>query len=248
MARTEGARVDLAFLADDRRPAHASGGPAPETAPVRVVIASDVRLYREGLAGSLSQERALSVVGIASRLQEALACARDLAPDVVLLDIALPDCLELVRTLKRVAPGVKTVAFAVLDADGEILACAEAGMSGYVQRDASIGELVETLTSVVRGELLCSPRLAGALFRRVATLSAERDRNAEPPRAPLTQREREILEMIDLGLSNKQIAARLRIEMATVKNHVHHILAKLQVTRRGEAAAQARRGNGGGLR
>jgi len=210
--------------------------------PVRLVIASDVRLYREGLAASLSQESALLIVGAVSRMSEALVLAREAAPDVMLIDVALPSCLELVQVLRGISPAVKTVAFAVQDADREVLACAEAGMSGFVHRDASIGELVATLTSVVRGELPCSPQIAGALFRRVGALSAERDRHSEKPHTPLTQREREILPLIDAGLSNKEIAARLSIEMATVKNHVHHILAKLRVARRGEAAARVRKG------
>ena len=104
--------------------------------------------------------------------------------------------------------------------------------------DASVAELVAAIESVARGESLCTPSVAAALMRRLASLA--RSWADADPIEPLTRREREILELIDEGLSNKQIAQRLRIELPTVKNHVHHILGKLGVHRRAEAAALAR--------
>src|SRR5262249_34883111 len=111
------------------------------------------------------------------------------------------------------------------------------GVTGYVTREASLDELVAVIQSVARGEMLCSPRIAGALVRRVASLAA-----ASPvrPRVALTGRELEIVALIDGGLSNKTTPGRLLIAVATVKNHVHSILEKLQVRARGEAAAEVR--------
>ncbi|HEX7241600.1 MAG TPA: response regulator transcription factor, partial [Longimicrobiaceae bacterium] len=126
----------------------------------------------------------------------------------------------------------------IVETEDVVLACAEAGVSGYVSRGASLDDLVGALRSVARGELVCSPHIAGSLFRRVAALSERREAS---PAAVLTPREREILGLIDQGLSNKEISRRLRIELSTVKNHVHNLLEKLQVSRRGAAAACLRR-------
>ena len=130
------------------------------------------------------------------------------------------------------------VALGVADADDHVLGCAEAGVAGYVPRDASLDDLVAVIESAFRGEAICSPRIAGSLLRRIATLAA--GQNGTMPLAHLTGREREIVRLIDRGLSNKEIARDLGIEVATVKNHVHNILEKLQVRRRGEAAARMR--------
>ena len=122
--------------------------------------------------------------------------------------------------------------------ESEILAVAEAGIAGFVTSDASVAELVAAIESVARGEALCTPSVTAALMRRLASLArswAEAD-----PIEPLTAREREILELIDEGLSNKQIAQRLRIELPTVKNHVHRILGKLGVHRRARPPRCAR--------
>ncbi len=130
------------------------------------------------------------------------------------------------------------MALAVSEVESDVLAWAEAGVVGYVPREASLEDLVSTIEAVVRGELRCSPRIAATLFRRVTKLSA--NRRHTPQGIHLTPRELEILDLIDHGLSNKQIAGKLGIEVATVKNHVHNILEKLQVNRRGEAAARMR--------
>jgi two-component system, NarL family, nitrate/nitrite response regulator NarL len=130
------------------------------------------------------------------------------------------------------------LALTVPNRETEILAFAEAGIAGFVTLEASVAELVEAIESVARGEALCSPSVAAALLRRLASLA--HSRTSADPTGPLTAREREILALIDEGLSNKQIAQRLRIELPTVKNHVHHILVKLGADRRAEAAALVR--------
>lgn len=207
---------------------------------IRVLIVAHIRLYREGLAQMLQEERRIAVVGTAVGADEAVLALREHEPDVVLLDMAIPDNVWLVRALVAAVPGTKVVALAVPEVEREVLACAEAGVAGYVTREGSVEDVVEAVESVARGEMLCSPRMAATLLQRVATLALER--SPESIEARLTRRELEILDLIDQGLSNKEIARRLTIELSTVKNHVHNVLEKLNVNRRGEAAARARAG------
>jgi two-component system, NarL family, nitrate/nitrite response regulator NarL len=204
---------------------------------IRVVIAAEIRLYREGIAHLLALEPDVSVVGAAAEPGEALRIVRECGPDVALVDLGAERGLATVRGLRREAPEVRVVTLGVDDGDADVLAWAEAGVSGYVARDASFEDLVETVRGVARGELPCSPQMAATLLRRVTALADEpRDAGTQ-----LTRREREIGCLIDAGLSNKEIAHHLYIALPTVKNHVHNILRKVGATRRGEAAALLRR-------
>lgn len=210
---------------------------------IRVGIVSEVRLYREGLAATLAARANLSVVGTAANRAEALDLIAREHPDVMVLDMAMAGALDLARAMGREAPSVKTVAFAIAELDRDVLVCAQAGVAGYVPCEASTDDLAAVIESVTRDELLCSPRIAAALFRRVAALSG-----ADEPAAgaSLTRRERQIARLIENGLSNKEIASHLVIEVATVKNHVHNILDKFGLTTRGEIAARLRDGRVGG--
>lgn len=207
-------------------------------APIRVLIVADIRLYREGLAQLLAREPQFQVVAAVARGDEALALVRQAVPDIALLDLGMPGGVEVMTVVREAAPGVRLVALAVAELDDVVLACAEAGAVGYVPRDASAQDLIAVLRGVACGEALCSPRIAGTLFRRVAALSGSRGSALAHTR--LTGREREIVRLVDRGFSNKEIARDLGIEVATVKNHVHNILEKLNVHRRGEAAARWR--------
>lgn len=203
---------------------------------IRLAVVTGVRLYREGLTQLLGREGGASVVGTAADLDDTLKLVRDLHPDVLLVDLATPGTLATVRAVRVIQPDLKIVALTVPEAEEEVLACIEAGVVGYVTREAGIGDLVAAVQSVARGELLCSPRVAALLRERLATLAASRG-TAEGD-AHLTTRELAILQFLEGGLSNKEIARHLGIEVATVKNHVHNILDKLHVHRRGEAAAR----------
>lgn len=205
---------------------------------IRLLIVTDVRLYAEGLQEVLSHEAELEVVGTAPERDAAVALLCSGMPNVVLLDAALPQCMLTARALLEADPTVKLVALAVPETEEQVLACAKAGASAYVTRDASVRTLVETLLRVTRGELLCSPKMAGSLFQCIRKLSTAH--TSTGPWPGLTSREQEVAELIGLGCSNKEIARRLSIEVATVKNHVHNLLAKLQVNRRGEATARLR--------
>jgi two-component system nitrate/nitrite response regulator NarL len=209
----------------------------------RLFILSDVRLVSEGLALALSQEPSVVVVGSSDPSLSPAQIAQ-FRPDVLLLDVARPSSLEVCLPLRRVLRDVKIVAFAVAEVDREVIACAEAGVSSFVSKRGSAQDLVAAVHRAVRDELLCSPRTAALLFNHIA---ASPRRSTTTGDNNLTRREREIVAFIEKGLSNKAIARLLRIGDATVKNHVHSILTKLQVRRRAEAAERSRRADLGPL-
>jgi two-component system nitrate/nitrite response regulator NarL len=164
---------------------------------------------------------------------------------VLILDFGTRDNLELARLVNVRLPSVKVVAFAVRDLETDVLACAEAGVSTYVGPESSVEDLVGAIRCALRDELCCSARMAAMLFRRVGMLARG---SLQLESGLLTRREEEILQCIEQGLSNKEIARTPRIRGTTVKNHVHNVLRKLSVRRRGEAAARlrARRDENGG--
>lgn len=207
-------------------------------AVITVLVASDVRLYREGLAESLKRHPSLDVIGTALRPDDAVRKAAELGPSMVLVDHAMADSLRTVRLITEARPDVLVIVLGVLESDEQVIACAEAGAAGYVTREASLQELVGTIESAARGELRCSARIAATLLRQVTRGAARR--HDTPERSRLTSRELEIVRLIEQGLSNKEIAARLGIQLATVKNHVHNLLDKLRVRHRTEAAARVR--------
>jgi two-component system nitrate/nitrite response regulator NarL len=201
---------------------------------IGILIVSAIRLYREGLAQVLSRFDSLAVVGQQADREGTLACLPAMVPNVVLLDMSTPESHAIAREVKAVGPSISIVALGISESEAEVLACAEAGVAGYVTRDESVEGLVATVKSAVRGELRCSARVAGSLVRRVAALAAERDPVLAKLR--LTDREFQILHLLEQHFSNKEIAVRLGIEVATVKNHVHNLLEKLNVHRRADAA------------
>lgn len=206
---------------------------------VSVFIVDDNRLLREGLVSMLGEQEDLVVVGSAASGGKALEQIKELRPEVALVDIGMPgkDGLEVTRALHRDMPEVKVIILCMPDLTDEILACIEAGAVGYVLKEASFDFLVETIRSAQRGESFCSPRMAASLFSRVAELAGERIPQSF---IKLTPREVEIINQVAEGLSNKEIAQRLSIEVQTVKNHIHNILDKLQLHNRLEAAQFAR--------
>jgi DNA-binding NarL/FixJ family response regulator len=202
-------------------------------AAVRVYVVSDVRLYREGLIASLARQSQLDVLG-AGCSSDVLSQIAPLQPQVLLLDLAARDSLTIPRHAQQILPGLLVVAFAVAEMEENVLACAEAGISAFVAQDGSVEDLVAAVLHALRGEVMCSPRIAALLFSRVATLSGGWP--TTPADASLTPREREIAALVACNLRNKEIARRLCLGPATIKNHVHNILQKLNIHRRGEIA------------
>ena len=229
---------------DSRSPTSLGGSENPSDEPfelelVQVFIVADVSVHRDGLQEVLEREARIHVIGATATVEESIVEITDLAPDVVLLDVAGEDRVAAIKALVQAIQGVKIVACAVPETEQDVIPCAEAGVAACLPRETPLADLVATIEHVASGESSASPRVAAMLLRRVATLAANRSSEAH-----LTAREEEVLVLIDDGLSNKQIARRLSIELATVKNHVRNILEKLHVHRRYEAAARMRARNG----
>lgn len=205
----------------------------------RLLILGEVSLYREALARTLGRDDRFEVVAVAGDAEEALALLEHVEADVFLVDTRMTGAVDAVRALSATAPHVKLVALAVPEVEDEVIAFAEAGAAAYVTLDGSLDDLASVVQSVERDEVPCSPGMAAVLFRRVAALA--RERQPDPLEEKLTMRELDVLRLIEEGLANKEIAIALSIELPTVKNHVHRILEKLNVHRRTQAAAWARR-------
>ena len=205
---------------------------------IDVVVASGVRFYAEGLAQALRGEE-ISVLLAVPDVDALLSVLVDAVPDVVLVDLAGMDQLEELRHVVTAAAPVPFVALAVREDDADVIGWAEAGVAGIVTRSASLVELTDAIFAAARGESPCSPTVPAMLLRRVAATSSERLRNAPMP--ALTAREREIADLLALGLTNKEIAARLFLGVSTVKNHVHNLLRKLDASSRVDAVARMRR-------
>jgi len=209
------------------------------TKPIRVFIADDNRLLREGLAAMLIEIEDIHVVGMASSGSQALEQIKKLSPHIALVDIGMPDKdgLDVTQALHADLPEVKVIILGMPDLTDEIMTCIEAGAAGYVLKEASFEYLVESIRLVQQGESFCSPRMAASLFSRVAELVREKIPESA---VQLTPREIEVINKIADGLSNKEIAEKLFIEEQTVKNHIHNILDKLQLHNRLEAVQYAR--------
>jgi two-component system, NarL family, nitrate/nitrite response regulator NarL len=216
-------------------PSQASSRAVAMSEPTRVVLASNVRLYRDMLANSLRRAQEFAIVA-STTVGEAESVARTQCAQLVLLDCADARDLEVVRRIAAI-PGVAVISLALEESADLILSCVEAGARGYLTRSGTLADLVAAMRSVSQGEMLCSPRVAAVLVQRLAVLAGDR---MTRDYSPLTAREREVAALIGQGLSNKEIARQLGIEVATVKHHIHHVLEKLHVTRRADAAAHLR--------
>jgi two-component system nitrate/nitrite response regulator NarL len=222
--------------AGERQAVNAGGSTAPRDRP-HVFILSDVRLFREGLALLLPRDGSVVLAGAGSA-GEAVNIVAGLKPDVLLLDATLGNLLACAQQVRHAVDGIKIVAFALSEVDQELIACAEAGARAFVGRDGSYQDLLCAIAKVWRGEFAVSPNQTALLLGRIAQLAETASSPSNP--AGLTRREREIVPLIERGLSNKEIARHLSIGTATIKNHVHNILEKLQLNRRGEIGARMR--------
>jgi two-component system nitrate/nitrite response regulator NarL len=204
---------------------------------IRVLVTSDARLYREGLECVL-RAAGVELMPSASCAMEALERVRSLQPSVVLLDMTMDESFSLARQVARVSSATRVVALGMTEVEGDVLTCAEAGIASYVTRAGSATDMLDAIHAAARGEVCCSPKIAGFLFRRIATMSNGRNGNGNGTEITgLTTREAQILRLLQQGLSNKMISRNLGIELPTVKNHVHSILGKLGVHSRAEVVS-----------
>jgi DNA-binding NarL/FixJ family response regulator len=211
---------------------------AADSENLRVIVVSEVRLLREGLAEILNRSPSISVVGLTADLTEAVASSATLRPHLMLLDSAYLGGAAAVAQTRQAGPDLRIVVFAVRETEENIIAWAEAGAIGYIPSTAGIADLVHLVTGIQKGEQSCSERVAGGLLRRIALMaSIGHGRDTSFPAPALTPRERQTAELITIGLSDKEIARQLKIGVGTTKSHVHNLLAKLNVQRRGQVAA-----------
>ncbi|MDH5181643.1 MAG: response regulator transcription factor [Gammaproteobacteria bacterium] len=215
---------------------------------INIVIVSDIRLYREGLSEILNHEESFRVIGQACGAEQAISCIKETSPHIVVIDMTIAGCCNVVGKIVSSFPQVKVIALAVPDDEETILACAQSGIVGYVVRDASIKQLINTIHGVNDGEFYCPRHIAASLIQLHKNKTSdfpydELDQNSQVNAVleQLTRREREIANLIFDGLSNKQIANNLTIEVSTVKNHIHNILAKMGIHSRGQMATVLRR-------
>ena len=206
---------------------------------IHVVIVSHVTLYREGVQRILAQEANIEVTAQATSFASAGSLLGRVKADVVLVDLVSANGLEEVRAIIDHAPGSQFIAIGIEENGALVADCAEAGFVSYVHRRGSAQDLIDTIRGAASGELHCSPTIAAELMRRVAELASVG--TARGGETNLTRREIQVVGLLDEGLTNKEIARRLSIATATVRNHVHNILDKLGARTRGEAAAIARR-------
>lgn len=198
-----------------------------------------MRLCRDALAEVLGHRPRIEIIGQAGTGDE-LAKLTRLEPDIILVDGSNPGAIEL-GLLVEAAPQIRVIVYGVPDTPPDIIELAEAGAQGYLTREGTVEELETAMGQAMRGEMSCPPKVAGLLVRRIRQLASETNPLVSEP-DHLTRRELEVLDLVEQGLTNKEIASHLGIEVSTAKNHVHNILRKLHVSHRGEAAARARSG------
>jgi two-component system, NarL family, nitrate/nitrite response regulator NarL len=204
---------------------------------LRLVLVSNVRLYLEGFACVLSRRRDVEIVEAITPDDKTIDEIADADYSAMLLDIGMPAALQFARDCVRAAPRTKVVALAASGSDNEFIACAESGISGFVPPNGLADDVINSVRGALCGEFTCSPRLAAILLSRMAVQTSSSQDPCE--RQMLTTREYEIVRLVRYGQSNKEIARALQISPATVKNHIHSILKKVQVKRRGQLALHA---------
>jgi two-component system NarL family response regulator len=208
----------------------------------RILLVEDHDLFRAGLAGLINAQTDFEVVGECGDGLEALKLARDLKPDLIVMDINMPICdgLEATRLICTELPGSRIVTLTVHDEDEKLFAAIKAGAVGYLLKSTNKSNFLGGLRRVLAGEVALSPKIAVRVldeFSRIMNQSAEISSNENAP--DLTLREREVLQIIAAGSTDKEIAAQLSISIYTVKSHVRNILGKLHAANRREAARLA---------
>jgi DNA-binding NarL/FixJ family response regulator len=209
---------------------------------ISLVLIDDNRLMREGLARLIREQQDFRILAASADADEAMMKVREAKPDVVLLDFGLEDhdSLALTATVHREVPEAKVIVLGLLPIQEDVVSFVRAGASGFIMKDATFEDFVRTVRSVVGGIVVLPPQLTGSLFSQIVSQAVRRGVPRELEAVRLTQRERQVVDLISEGLANKDIAARLHIAVHTVKSHVHNVLEKLALHSRLEVAAFSR--------
>ncbi len=209
---------------------------------IRVLLADDQSLFRKGIASLLGEEPDFEVVGEASTGLEAVAIAREVVPDVILMDLSMPemDGVEATRRIKQEMPAARIVILTVSDDDQDLFAAVKSGAQGYLLKKIEPQALYGALRTAARGEASISHAMAAKILEEFAR-QASSGVQAPAENTPLTPREKEVLGLVTRGRSNKEIAAALDLAENTVKNHLKNILEKLHLENRVQAATFALR-------
>jgi DNA-binding NarL/FixJ family response regulator len=221
-----------------------AAGPSETVAPdfLRVMLVDDHDLFRTGLR-NLLEEQGVQIVAEASEGATALTLVRELAPDIVVMDLNMPGMngIEATREIARLAPLTRVVVLTISDQDDDVIDAIVAGACGYLLKDSSIQDLMQGIRAASIGEALISPHIASKVLQRVRAFGVSTDDAVAGPE--LSDRETEVLRLIANGKDNAEIAQDLHISPKTVKNHISNILMKLQIENRIQAAVYAvRRG------
>jgi two-component system, NarL family, nitrate/nitrite response regulator NarL len=209
--------------------------------PIKLLLVNESGLIGNVISAALEDEPDISVVASVTSADEALRVVQEKNIDVALISTRLPDqgALKLTSAITKLAPSTKVLALGLTEEKKRVLRYVEAGATGYVLKDHSLEDLIETVRAAQDGKVFVSPEIAAAIMERLSTLAhmfSDMENNVTDTTS-LTARELEVLELIGKGFTNQQIAENLVIEIGTVKNHVHSILEKLNVRTRDEAAA-----------
>lgn len=209
--------------------------------PINLLLVNEIRLMGNVIVAALEDEPDIHVVACVTTFDEAIRVVREMDVDVALVSTRLPDNggLRLTSAIAEVDPSTKVLALGLTEEKKRVLRYVEAGASGYILKDDSLDDLVEIVRATQEGKVFVSPQIAAAMMERLSDLAQmfAGVENNMTDTTTLTSREMEVLELISKGYTNQQIAQNLVIEVGTVKNHVHNILEKLNVSSRGEAAA-----------
>jgi DNA-binding NarL/FixJ family response regulator len=220
--------------------------PEAHPEPTRILLADDHAAFRSGLAALLGTVQGVEVVGEATTGEEAVVLALGMQPDIVVMDLNMPgvDGIEATRRIVATSPHIAVLVLSMYEADDQVFGALKAGARGYLLKGADRAELVRAIRAITSGEAIFGPAIA----RRLAAFFAARPAVEAAVFPELTEREREILDMVARGLSNPEITRRLVLSPKTVRNHVSNIFSKLQVADRAQAIVRAREAGLGGER
>jgi len=209
---------------------------------IRILLVEDNRLLRDGITALIKDQRDMRVIA-SSGNGDALLRLKRFNPEVVLVDLGLRgrNSLRLVRQMRKEAPRARVVIIDLVPVQAELVEFVRAGVSGFILKDATFTDFVKTIRSVAQGEKVLPPPMTDSLFSQIVEHGARKGRGNPFKSVRMTKREREVIQQIAEGLSNKEIAGKLDIALHTVKSHVHNILEKLALHTRLEIASYAHR-------